>query len=79
MMFAVEVDGGIHLDPVVAARDRDREALLREKHIHFYRWSVAAVETELDSLLYALALDLGLETKTDQAPLLPDVGEGVAG
>lgn len=79
MMFAIEVDGGIHRDPEVAARDREREAILREQHIHFYRWSVEAVETDVESLLRGLANDLGLEVSSNSTPLLPDLGEGVGG
>ncbi len=61
MMFAIEVDGGIHRDPDVAARDSEREAILRERHIVFYRWTAEAVEEDLESLLLALAVDLGIE------------------
>jgi very-short-patch-repair endonuclease len=70
MMFAIEVDGGIHLDPGVAARDREREAILLDRHIQFFRWATEHVELELDALLYRLAIDLELE-RPALSPLLP--------
>jgi type I restriction enzyme R subunit len=65
MMFAIEVDSGIHRDPEVAARDRERETLLRKQHILFFRWAAEAVERDVDKLLLNLAIDLGIEPPRD--------------
>ncbi|MGE0601795.1 MAG: endonuclease domain-containing protein [Dehalococcoidia bacterium] len=65
MMFAIEIDGGIHLDPEQAKRDRDRQLTLEEHHIQFFRWTAEDVERDCDQLLCQLASTLGLDTSSD--------------
>ena len=79
MMFAVEIHGGIHLDPEVAARDTERQRTLEERHIQFFRWTAAEVEKDPAAVVRQLAVSLGIEQLLDQAPLLPDLGEGAGG
>ena len=79
MMFAVEIDGGIHLDPEVASRDTERQRTLEERHIQFFRWTAAEVEKDPAAVVRQLAVSLGIEQLLDQAPLLPDLGEGAGG
>lgn len=79
MMFAVEIDGGIHLDPEVASRDTERQRTLEERHIQFFGWTAAEVEKDPAAVVRQLAVSLGIEQLLDQAPLLPDVGEGAGG
>ncbi|MBK8561747.1 endonuclease domain-containing protein [Candidatus Amarobacter glycogenicus] len=42
MMFAVEIDGGIHRDPEVAVRDLERQRTLEALHIQSFRWTAEA-------------------------------------
>jgi hypothetical protein len=69
MMFAVEIDGGIHLDPEVAARDTERQRTLEERHIQFFRWTAAEVEKDPAAVVRQLAVSLGIiEQLLDQLP-----------
>ncbi|MBK7329320.1 MAG: DUF559 domain-containing protein [Dehalococcoidia bacterium] len=61
MMFAVEIDGGIHRDPEVAVRDLERQRTLEALHIQFFRWTAEAVETDASVVVRQLAIALGIE------------------
>jgi very-short-patch-repair endonuclease len=72
LLIAIEIDGGIHLDLAVAAADAERQRLLEELYIRFYRWSAAGVERDCERLL----ADLAVELQFTKAPLLPGWEKG---
>jgi very-short-patch-repair endonuclease len=51
LRLAIEVDGSIHAVPGVAARDADREDILRSLGIWFVRVAADATESEVHAVL----------------------------
>ena len=56
----------------MAAADAERQRLLEELYIRFYRWSAAEVERDCERLL----ADLAVELQFTKAPLLPGWEKG---
>ncbi len=49
--LAIEIDGGVHLDPEQRLLDRERQSLLEENSIAFLRISADDVERELSEVI----------------------------
>ena len=72
LSLAIEVDGGIHDDPEVVARDRERQKHLEWLGVKFVRLPADLVLSDIDGAMAQLAADL--------TPLLPrQSGEGAGG
>ena len=60
-LLVVEVDGGIHNHPAVARRDDARDGFLMRNGFQILRFSAAAIESDLESVLIVIerALERG--------------------
>ena len=68
----VEVDGGIHLEPVQRQQDRERQFELEEKGLSFLRFTNEEVTISLDSVVARIA-------NFSPSPVRYESGEGAEG
>lgn len=52
--LAIELDGSVHDDPAVKARDQKREAILRRAGLRFLRFKNHEVKTQLNEILQVI-------------------------
>jgi very-short-patch-repair endonuclease len=60
LMLAIEIDGGIHDDPEVQARDRGRQAYLESQGVRFIPLPAAQVRDDIEGALLELAEAISL-------------------
>lgn len=75
--LAIEVDGGIHLEPEVRLRDRTRDEVLSDLGIRTLRVLVEDVEARMEFVL--LTIQQATESRDALVPPLHGNGEGAGG
>jgi very-short-patch-repair endonuclease len=79
LALVVEVDGGVHEDPVQRERDAGRQAVLEGRGLRFVRIEASALEADPDGVVARLGAALTPDPSPDcdgRGELLSDDGAG---